>query len=93
MRAYKPSTAKLALAEANNGYKEGIAIIRAVNKVFRERDESHLFPIRGKFDVTERAIRRVRKMYHDGAEWYSAEDYIAHLEATISEIVNDERNW
>ena len=35
--------------------------IREINKLFREHDESHLFPICGEFNATERAIRRLRK--------------------------------
>lgn len=62
--------------------------IRQINKLFRESDESEKWPICGKFNVTERAIRRVRKMrVNPGLEYYLAVD------AEISRIVNDERNW
>ena len=62
--------------------------IRQINKYFRSIDESDKFPICGKFNVTERAIRKVRKQgLNGGLEYYLA------LEAEISDIVNDERNW
>ena len=62
--------------------------IREINRHFRNEDESHLFPICGKFNVTERAIRKVRKQgLNGGLEYYLA------LEAEIGRIVNDERNW
>jgi len=62
--------------------------IREINRHFRNEDESHLFPICGKFNVTERAIRKVRKQgLNGGLEYYLA------LETEIGRIVNDERNW
>ena len=35
--------------------------IRSVNSKFRKADESHLWPVCGRFNATERAIRRIRK--------------------------------
>lgn len=62
--------------------------IREINRHFRREDESEKFPICGKFNVTERAIRKVRKQgLNGGLEYYLA------LEAEIGRIVNDERNW
>ena len=62
--------------------------IREINRHFRNEDESDKFPICGKFNVTERAIRNVRKFgLNGGLEYYLA------LEAEIGRIVNDERNW
>jgi hypothetical protein len=62
--------------------------IREINRHFRNEDESHLFPICGKFNVTERAIRKVCKQgLNGGLEYYLA------LEAEIGRIVNDEKNW
>ncbi len=62
--------------------------IRQINKHFRNEDESDKFPICGKFNVTERAIRKVRKQgLNGGLEYYLA------LDAEIGRIVNDERNW
>ena len=62
--------------------------IREINRHFRNEDESDKFPICGKFSVTERAIRKVRKFgLNGGLEYYLA------LEAEIGRIVNDEKNW
>ena len=62
--------------------------IREINRHFRRIDESENFPICGKFNVTERAIRKVRKQgLNGGLEYYLA------LEAEIGRIVNDEKNW
>lgn len=67
--------------------------IREINKHFRREDESDKFPICGKFNVTERAIRKLREyrrqdmVINEGLEYYLA------LEAEIGNIVNDERNW
>lgn len=62
--------------------------IREINRHFRNEDESSKFPICGKFNVTERAIRKVRKFgLNGGLEYYLA------LEDEIGRIVNDERNW
>ena len=67
-----------------------LGYVRAVNRMFRANDESHKWPINGRFNVTERAIRRLRRAQADGLV---ADDYEAALEAEISAIVNDERNW
>ena len=66
--------------------------VRQINKHFRSIDDSHLWPIRGRFNVTERAIRRIRRLrgelgVNSGLEYYLA------LEDEISNIVNDVRNW
>lgn len=67
----------------------GRANIAAINKAFRAQDESDKWPIRGAFNVTERAIRRVRAQ-GCGDLGYA---YAATLDAEISEIVNNEKNW
>lgn len=62
--------------------------IREINRHFRNEDDSDNWPICGKFNVTERAIRKVRKQgLNGGLEYYLA------LEAEIGRIVNDEKNW
>lgn len=61
-----------------------------LNRIYRKHDESHLWPIRGKFNVTERAIRQVRALER---EIGPVDDYCAELESAMSRIVNNERNW
>lgn len=72
------------------GYESDLSYVRRVNREYRTKDDSHLFPILGKFNVTERAILRLRRMRKDG---YVVDDYEAALDDEISRIVNDERNW
>lgn len=66
---------------------DGVANIKAINKLFREQDESHLFPINGRFNVTERAIRQARKLQQDAGAVYGLE-YAYTLDSLISTIVN-----
>ena len=61
--------------------------IREVNKLFREHDESHLLPICGEFNATERAIRRLRKFLRGHGSTGGIE-YACMLDAEISNIVN-----
>lgn len=60
---------------------------REIRRVFRENDESHKWPVCGRFNVTERAIRRVARMEREGGELSSVE-YAYALDRTISAIVN-----
>lgn len=69
------------------------AEIVAVNREMRKNDESHLWPIRGKFSVAERAIRQARRVRREGSECYDTLEYRALLDSLESAIVNDERNW
>lgn len=62
--------------------------IRKINRLFRQNDDSHLWPICNEFDATERAIRRVRKlMRHNGA--MAGFEYAYALDQEISLIVNN----
>ena len=67
--------------------------IREINRHFRNEDESDKWPILGKFNVTERAIRKLREYRRQGMEINEGLEYYLALEAEISDIVNDERNW
>ncbi len=71
---------------ARTDHLEGRANIAAINRAFRAADESHLWPVNGAFDVTERAIRRARRLGLVTGGY----EYCATLEAIISEIVNGE---
>lgn len=72
--------------------KEGTANIRAINKLYRVQDQSNLWPIRNKFNVTERAIRKARKLQRDTGSVYGLE-YCYTLDNIMSEIVNNSKNW
>ena len=67
--------------------------IMAVNREFRQNDESHLWPICGRFSVAERAIRQARSYLRNGMECDSVDEYRALLDSLESSIVNDECNW
>ena len=59
--------------------------IRQINAYFRQHDESRLWPVCGRFNATERAIRRTRRNgfgVNGGLEYYLA------VERELSEIVN-----
>ena len=65
----------------------GIANIKAINKLYREQDESHLYPINGRFNATERAIRKARDFQRGSGAVYGLE-YAYLLDEIISKIVN-----
>lgn len=64
--------------------------IRQINAIFRGQDDSALWPICGRFNATDRAIRRLRKLRRDGLELAPGLEYWLALEAEISRIVNSE---
>lgn len=59
--------------------------VRQINAYFRKHDDSHLWPICGRFNATERAIRRLRRM---GLAGNGGLEYYLTLEREVSEIVN-----
>jgi len=62
--------------------------VRQINAYFRKNDDSHLWPICGRFNATERAIRRVRRLRRQGLEVHPGLEYYLTLEGVLSEIVN-----
>lgn len=58
--------------------------IRQINAYFRANDTSHKWPICNKFNVTERAIRRLRAQRH----YTGGEEYFAALDVEVAQIVN-----
>lgn len=73
------------LAEPYNG----LANIRKINELYRAQDESHLWPVCGRFDATERAIRRAREYRRESGPCYGLE-YALLVDSMLSEIVNQE---
>lgn len=61
-----------------------------INKEFRAADESHLWPINGKFDATERAIRAVRRYMRESGDDLAGLAYAYALDEELSRIVNSE---
>lgn len=62
--------------------------VRQINAYFRKHDDSHLWPVCGRFNATERAIRRIRRYRRDGMEVSPGLEYYLTLEREISDIVN-----
>ena len=67
------------------GDADGAVSNRWIRKVFRAHDESHLPPISGRFNATERAIRRAKEYDVFGIE------YMELLGQLTSEYVNSEK--
>lgn len=61
---------------------------RIINKLFRAADESHLWPINNRFNVTERAIRWVQDVMKVTGQEYVGYEYAYMIECRISHIVN-----
>lgn len=64
-----------------------------INRYFREQDESHLYPVRGRFNVTEMAIARARRFMSASGQDLAGLEYAYFLETEIGRIVNDPRNF
>lgn len=58
---------------------------RQINAYYRSIDESHLWPVCNKFDATERAIRRLRKLQH----YTGGLEYFVALDDEIGRAVNE----
>lgn len=63
-----------------------------INRLLREQDESHLWPIYGKFNCTNRAIRKAQELrsYHGDM---GPLEYCMLVDSIISAIVNNSCNW
>ncbi len=85
-------TAEQIVAIAERDATTELGAIRIINREYRRQDESHLFPIRGRFNATERAIRQARAFMRDNGSMAPLE-YAYFLDNAQSEIVNNESNW
>ena len=56
---------------------------------FRQKDESNLWPICGKFNVTERAIRQLRRFEKESGQVLEGLELSLWLENRIGIIVNE----
>lgn len=75
-----------AMAMAGEANTTLLAYTRRLNAIYRAADESHKWPICGRFNATERAIRQCRKFARDTGVPYTAHD----LDFALSQIVNEE---
>jgi hypothetical protein len=62
-----------------------------IKRLFRQQDESYLWPIRGRFNATERAFRRVNAIEQASGSMPNLE-YALSVDNEISKIVNDPRS-
>lgn len=74
--------------EQGKGFKSPEAERKWIKKKFRDWDESYLYPIRGRFNATHRAICRVSRMEKVNGKLYGME-LIYAIDNEISNIVND----
>lgn len=77
------------IAERAERYN-GRANRAAINRAFRAADDSLLWPIYGRFNATERAIRAVQRFMRDAGVDLSGLEYAYAVEAELSRIVNAE---
>jgi hypothetical protein len=63
--------------------------IRTINKIMRSIDDSHLYPINGHFNATDRAIRWFSRTYFPANGPCSNIEYALGLELKVTEYVND----
>lgn len=85
-------TAEQIMIQARALRKTKLGQRRFVNSEFRRQDDSSKWPIFGRFNVTDRAIRHARK-HEDGRGKMSLYEYALFLEQDMSRIVNNPNNW
>ena len=59
-----------------------------IERLLLAQDDSHLWPVRGKFNATKRAIGRIKRAEKNGLYIESPLEYALILDAEISSIVN-----
>lgn len=86
---YLTAEAIVQQAEEKARTNSNLAIRRQINKMFRLQDDSSLWPINGRFNVTERAIRKAR-WFESQTDIMGPLEYALFLEEEMSRIVNQE---
>lgn len=81
-----PLTAEQIVAQSETNTSLGTR--RKINKLFRLQDDSHLWPVCNKFNVTERAIRKANKFEKTNGTM-SPLEYALFIEDVSSRIVNN----
>jgi hypothetical protein len=78
-----------ALAGVDESAEMDRATVVKVNRAMRALDRSDLWPIRGRFNVTDRAIRRTRNYLLETGGSPDVSLYATLVDDDISRIVND----
>jgi hypothetical protein len=81
------------IAKEAESFTEPIANRIKINKLYCNQDESHLWPIRGKFFATHVAIERAQKFMNETGEYLTGIEYSLLIDSILSEIVNNPENW
>jgi len=61
-----------------------------IQELFLKHDESNLWPIKGRFNVTEKAIQNLKQFEELGGVLNDGLEYALALDNEISKIVNSE---
>ncbi|MCP4648605.1 MAG: hypothetical protein GY853_00810 [PVC group bacterium] len=77
------------LAEGKAKSDTPLAVRRQITKLFHKQDDSYLWPVCSRFNVTRRAICRIRKVERVCGP-FSPLEYALLLEDESSRIVNSE---
>jgi hypothetical protein len=81
------------IAKEAEGLNDPITNRKEINRIFRSQDESHLWPIRNKFNCTNRAIKQAQKFMSETGEDLTGIEYSTLIDSILSEIVNNPKNW
>lgn len=67
---------------------DGRANRTAINRLYRRQDQSHLPPVNNRFDVTLRAIGRVRRWMREAEQDLAGLEYAYAIEEQLTAIAN-----
>jgi hypothetical protein len=62
----------------------------AINQHFRAQDESNFYPICGRFNATERAIRKVRREFAECGMRCEGWEYALAIDVALDQIISQE---
>ena len=81
------------IAKAANDLTDPIKNRKAIDKLYLNQDDSDLWPIRGKFNCTKRAIKRAKYFMSQTNQDMMGLEYSYLIDSILSEIVNNPKNW
>ncbi len=83
-------TIETMLTKNNIAYIDNLNIksLRKINKLMRLRDESHLYPINNRYNVTDRSINHYRRYLNNAIGCTTNLEYALTIENLISQYVN-----
>ena len=84
------ATSATAAVIAQEKHPDAFGSFASVRRLMRDQDDSHLWPVCNRYNVTARAIRRVRDAIGAGLVIDSPLEYYAAIDAEISDMVNSD---